>query len=70
MVAEGLFEQIMKKIYEIRLEVEVDVPNDATDDDIESFLQYEMHYNHSISIDNPCYEEGDFEIKDFDMYEL
>ncbi len=57
----------MKKKYNVNLIVEVDAPDDATEEDIEAFIRYEFHYSHGISSANPCFEDGDYNVKDCDI---
>lgn len=53
----------MRKI--IRLEVEV--PDQAKDEDIEEFFQFEFGYNGSCSNDNPFFSEYDYKFTDFEI---
>ncbi len=53
----------MKKI--IRLEVEL--PDQANDEDIEEFFQFEFGYNGCCSNDNPFISKYDYEVIDFAM---
>ena len=58
----------MKKRYNVILEVEVDVPDDTTEEDIEEFIRYEFHANGCMSCENPCYEDGDYDVTDCDIF--
>lgn len=58
----------MKKRYNVILEVEVDAPDNATEKDIEEFIRFEFHANGDMSCGNPCYEYGDYDVKDCDIY--
>ena len=53
----------MRKI--IRLEVEV--PCQAKDEDIEEFFQFEFGYNGYCSNDNPFFSEYDYKVTDFEI---
>ena len=60
---ETIRKKTMKKI--IRLEVEV--PDQATDEEIEEYFQFEFGYNSCCSNDNPFISEYDYEVTDFEM---
>ncbi len=50
---------------EIRLTVEV--PDTATDEEIEEYFMYEFDYNGSCSNDNPFFFRYDYDVVDFEL---
>lgn len=57
------------KRFKVTLEVEVDAPDNATTEDITRFLAYEFQAQCGLSMNNPCYEEGEYEILTYDIEE-
>ena len=58
------------KRFKVTLEVEVDAPDHTTNEEIRKFLAYEFNAGVSLSMTNPCYEEGEYEILTYDIDEI
>ena len=60
----------MKKI---RIELEIEVKGDATFDEVDEFMEYEMHLSGYCSANNPFLDEDgdcDYVIEKFEIEEL
>lgn len=55
--------------FKVTLEVEIDAPDNATYEDMRKFLAYEFNAGCSLSMSNPCYEEGEYEVLTYDIEE-
>ena len=53
----------------VKVEMEIEVPDGVSIEDIEEFLQFEFHYNGTCSGDNPMFEE-DYDVEEFYIEEL
>lgn len=61
----------MKKTYDIRMEISIDVPDDASDSDIEDYIAFELGAKSSLSINNTIYNsyENEIDVKFFNIQE-
>lgn len=57
------------KRFNVTLEVEVDAPDNAATEDIERFLAFEICNAGGMSMSNPCYDEGEYEVITYDIEE-
>ena len=57
------------KRFKVTLEVEVDAPDNATTEDIRSFLAFEFQAQCGMLTSNPCYSEGEYEVITYDIEE-
>ena len=57
------------KRFKVTLEVEVDASDNATTEDIRMFLGYEFNAGCSLSMSNPCFTEGEYEVLTYDIEE-
>ena len=53
----------------VKVELEIEVPDNISFEDVEEFLQFELHYNGQCSGDNPMFDE-DYSVEEFYMDEL
>lgn len=53
----------------VKVELEIEVPDGISIEDIEEFLRFELHYSGSCSSDNPMFYE-DYDVIEFDIEQL
>lgn len=58
------------KRFKVTLEVEVDAPDNATTEDMERFLAFEICNNGGLLMSNPCYSEGEYDVITYDIEEI
>lgn len=57
----------------VKVELEIEVTGDATIEEVEEFLQFELHYNSQCSGNNPFFDddsESDYSVERFSIEEL
>lgn len=54
---------------QVKVELEIEVPDGISIEDIEEFFQFELHYNGSCSGDNPMFDE-DYDVEEFYIEQL
>lgn len=55
----------------VRVELEIEITGDATIEEVEEYLQFELGYNGSCSGDNPFFDEGcDYSVEYFYLDEI
>lgn len=57
----------------VKVEIEIEVKGDATFDEVEEFMEYEMHLSRYCSVNNPFIDEDvdcDYVIEKFEVEEL
>lgn len=53
----------------VKVELEIEVLDGISIEDIEEFLRFELHYSGSCSGDNPMFEE-DYDVEEFYIEQL
>lgn len=53
----------------VKVELVIDVPDGISIEDVEEFLEFDLHYNGSCSGDNPMFDE-DYDVEEFYLEEL
>lgn len=48
-----------------KIELVIEVPDTATEDEIEEFFEYEFNYNGECSCDNPFFYRYNYDVVDF-----
>lgn len=57
----------------VKVELEIEVTGDATIEEVEEFLQFELHYNGQCSGNNPFFDddsESDYSVEQFYIEEI
>lgn len=65
MIREEEIHQAMK----VKVEIQIEVPDGISIENIEEFLRFEFHYSGGCSSDNPMLDE-DYEVEEFYIEEL
>ena len=53
----------------VKVEMEIEVPDGISIEDIKEFFQFEFHYNGQCGGDNPMFDE-DYSVEEFYIEEL